>query len=155
MHYFLRYLSISMRRTLSFRRVFADGTVTNIHLSEHQPKIRPMHFFPCRLHLSDGLTRHCKACRSLRQSLAMSAQICAHILSTILPQRVTRDLSISLHPSSIWILSLWHNQPTTNENLSPNAFAISMNVESCMSVCPCSSEEMYSRFLPMRSPNCC
>ena len=45
--------------------------------------------------------------------------------------------------------------PTTNENLSPRAFAMSIKVESCMSVCPCSSAEMYSRFLPMRSPNCC
>ena len=32
-------------------RVTTDGTVTNIHLSEHQPKFRPMHFLPCRLHL--------------------------------------------------------------------------------------------------------
>ena len=32
-------------------RVTMDGTVTNIHLSEHQPKFRPMHFLPCRLHI--------------------------------------------------------------------------------------------------------
>ena len=46
-------------------------------------------------------------------------------------------------------------QPTTNENLMPKAFEMSMNVESCMSVWPCSSDDMYSRFLPMRSPSCC
>ena len=45
--------------------------------------------------------------------------------------------------------------PTTKENRNPKALAMSMNVESCMSVCPCSSEDMYSRFLPIRSPNCC
>ena len=38
-----------------------------------------------------------------------------------------------------WILISFKNfsYPTTNENLSPRALAISMNVESCMSVCPC------------------
>ena len=45
--------------------------------------------------------------------------------------------------------------PTTKENRNPRALAMSINVESCMSVCPCSRDEIYSRFLPIRSPSCC
>ena len=52
-------------------------------------------------------------------------------------------------------LSFYRYYPTTKENRNPSALAISINVLSCMSVCPCSSDEMYSRFLPIRSPNCC
>lgn len=53
------------------------------------------------------------------------------------------------------ILLLLQIYPTTKENLNPSALAISIKVLSCISVCPCSNDEIYSRFLPMRSPNCC
>lgn len=41
--------------------------------------------------------------------------------------------------------------PTTNEKFNPKAFAIRKNVESCISVCPFSSDDTYSRFLPIFS----
>ena len=36
-----------------YARVMTDGSITNIHLSEHQPKFRPMYFHPT----SQRLTR--------------------------------------------------------------------------------------------------
>jgi len=38
--------------------VMTDGTITNIHLSEHQPKFRPMYFLPCRFHFADGFQKN-------------------------------------------------------------------------------------------------
>ena len=38
-----------------YARVMTDGTITNIHLSEHQPKFRPMYFLPCWFHVSNSL----------------------------------------------------------------------------------------------------
>ena len=81
-------------------RVMTDGTVTNNHLSEHQPKFRPMHFLPCRLHIW------------LRERIILPAEISARLSCIKVP--VPYDLGrscpfcILVRPESKFGLSYFH-----------------------------------------------